>query len=54
MLPNPNDELRLIVRKLAEKSDCFIVLNRLAVDILKNDNDLKDTKIVCIPHGIPP
>jgi len=41
-----------IVKAIAKKAKRIIVLNKLAIDILREDYDIDDSKIVVIPHGI--
>lgn len=52
VLPAPSGYRKKIIRAIAEKSDCIVVMNKFAVEVLRNDYDLKDSKIVVIPHGI--
>lgn len=52
VLPNPNDKLKKVVQSLAEKSMYLIVMTKKAVEILRNDYEIK-TNIEIIPHGIP-
>lgn len=52
VLPGPNEKLKKVVQALADKSVSIIVMNNIAVDILKNDYGIK-TLIEVIPHGIP-
>ena len=52
VLPNPSDYRKKIVQLIAEKSDCLIVMNKFAVEILRADYALKDSKIIVIPHGV--
>ncbi|MBN2541262.1 glycosyltransferase [bacterium] len=52
VLPNPDPELKKIVRSLAKHSSCISVMTAKGIDILREDYNLK-TKIVMIPHGIP-
>ena len=52
VLPTPNEKLRSVVRAIADRVDCIIVMNSKAIDILQKDYFItKD--IVVVPHGIP-
>jgi len=46
------DSRKRIVQTIAKKAKKIIVLNRLAINILKNDYDVDESKITVIPHGI--
>lgn len=50
--PNPDDERKRIVQSISRKALCLIVMNKLAVDMLRSDYKI-DTEIVVIPHGVP-
>ena len=52
VLPSPNEELKKVVQSLAEKCVCLVVMNTIAIDILKNDYNITKP-IEFIPHGIP-
>ncbi len=52
VVPNPPESIKSIVRYIAKKSACLIVMAHKAVDILNNDYEIQDTNIVVIPHGI--
>ena len=52
VLPAPSEHRKNIVQSIAKNSKYLIVLSRSAIKILKEDYNLKDTKIVFIPHGI--
>lgn len=52
VLPCPSSMRREIIRYIAEKSECLIVMNNLAVDILRDDYGLRNTNIEVIHHGI--
>ena len=47
-----NDARKRIVQMIAKKARYVIVLNKLAINILKEDYGVDDSKIVVIPHGI--
>ena len=50
--PAPSLYRKKIVQSIAENSEYLIVLSQSAINILKDDYNLKDEKIVFIPHGI--
>jgi glycosyltransferase involved in cell wall biosynthesis len=52
VLPTPNEELKEVVRQIAEKVNCIVVMNNKAIYILRNDYGI-NTDIAVIPHGIP-
>ncbi len=52
VLPKPNNQLKKVVQNLAEKSVCFIVMTKNAVEILRKDYEINNP-IKVIPHGIP-
>lgn len=52
VLPNPDPQLRKVVRAIAEKVKAIIVMTKTGVDILRRDYDLV-TDIHVVPHGIP-
>ncbi|MHA1885662.1 MAG: glycosyltransferase, partial [Promethearchaeota archaeon] len=52
VIPNPNDKLKKIIRKLAKKSSYFVVMTNKGIDILRKDYDIKK-EIIVIPHGTP-
>jgi len=52
VLPAPSRYRKKIVQLLAEESNCIVVMNKLAVDILRKDYKLRDSRIAVIPHGI--
>ena len=52
VVPNPSDNIRNIIQYLAKKSNCLVVMNKLAIEILKKDYGIKDAKIEVIHHGI--
>lgn len=52
ILPNPDNKLKKVVRTLAEKSSCFIVMTKNGINILREDYEIK-TDIIIIPHGTP-
>ncbi|MBI3588937.1 MAG: glycosyltransferase [Candidatus Liptonbacteria bacterium] len=52
-IPDPEDDLKNIVRAIVDKSRAVIVMNSLSKDILKNDYGIDETKIRLVPHGIP-
>ncbi len=53
VLPDPDDQIRKVVQSIARKAACLIVMNNLAIDILRNDYGLNN-EIIVIPHGIHP
>jgi len=52
IFPAPSEKRKNIIRAIAKKSKYLIVMNELAIEILRNDYELKDSEIVVIPHGI--
>ena len=52
VIPNPEDKLKKIVRKLAKKSSYLVVMTNKGIDILRKDYNIKK-KIFFIPHGTP-
>lgn len=52
LLPHPNDRLKNIVQSIARYARCLIVMTPRAIEILKNDYNIKSA-IEIIPHGIP-
>ena len=52
VIPNPDDKLKKIVRQLAKKSLCLVVMTKSGIDILRKDYNIK-TEILFIPHGTP-
>ena len=52
VLPYPSGNRKKIIRSIAGKSDCLIVMSKYAVEILRRDYGPINSKIVVIPHGI--
>ena len=52
VLPKPNDKLKRVVRALANKVKCIIVMTNVASEILKKTYKVK-TPIAVVPHGVP-
>ncbi len=52
VMPNPPDNIKSIIQYLAMKSNCLIVMNKFAVDILRKDYGIKNTRIDVVHHGI--
>ncbi|MFX1575393.1 MAG: glycosyltransferase [Promethearchaeota archaeon] len=52
VIPNPEDKLKKIVRKLAKKSSYLVVMTNKGIEILRKDYDIKK-EIFVIPHGTP-
>jgi glycosyltransferase involved in cell wall biosynthesis len=50
--PSPRRKMKEIVQQIAKKSSCITVMNKIAVEILRNDYELKNANIEIIPHGI--
>jgi glycosyltransferase involved in cell wall biosynthesis len=50
--PNPPESIKSIIQYLAKKSKCLVVMNKFAVDILRKEYGVKNTKIEVIHHGI--
>ncbi|MFH1404139.1 MAG: glycosyltransferase family 4 protein [Candidatus Altiarchaeota archaeon] len=53
VLPNPDKKMKRVMQSIAERSKCLVVMNNMAIDILKNDYGLVNSEIFLIPHGIP-
>lgn len=51
VLPNPNNKLKKIVRKIVDNSDSVIVMTNTSAAILKRDYGIAERKIVVISHG---
>lgn len=55
VLPNPDEKRKKVVKFIADRSSCIVVMNNTAVRILRKDYGLKNGyDIAIIPHGIPP
>jgi len=52
VIPKPDKRLRNVVRSIAKKVKCIIVMTNKGVDILRKDYDIT-TDIAIVPHGIP-
>src|SRR3989344_2939825 len=52
ILPNPESDLKNVVRQLADFSSAFIVMAEKGIEILRSDYGLTN-EIYFIPHGIP-
>ncbi|MHA1291701.1 MAG: glycosyltransferase [Promethearchaeota archaeon] len=52
IIPNANKKLKKIVRILANKAKCIIVMAKIGINILRDDYGIED-KIIFIPHGTP-
>jgi glycosyltransferase involved in cell wall biosynthesis len=52
LLPGPNERLRRVVKSLAERAVCLVVMNSKGINILREDYEI-DTEIAVYPHGIP-
>jgi len=52
VIPNPDDKLKKIVRKLAKKSSFLVVMTNKGIDILRKDYKIKK-EIFLIHHGTP-
>ena len=53
VLPNPDKARKRIVKSLCKKSSVIIVMAKKAIEILKNDYEIEESKLFFIPHGIP-
>jgi len=51
VLPNPNAQLRKQVKKISVFAKCILVMTNRSAEILSRDYNIKDNKIVVIPHG---
>lgn len=52
ILPNPDEKLKKVVQETAKRAEGIIVMTNTAINILREDYDIKDTKIHLIPHGV--
>ncbi len=53
ILPNPEEERRKVVKKIAARASAIIVMAEAAVEILSKDYGIEKSKIYVIPHGTP-
>ena len=53
VLNRPSISQRAIVREMAERCECLVVMSRLAVDLLEKSYAIPREKVRVIPHGIP-
>ncbi len=53
VLPNPDDHLREVTRRLVARADATVVLAKKAVDILAEDYGVHDVSVRYVPHGVP-
>ena len=53
VLPNPEEERRKVVKRIAAKASAIIVMAETAVDILNKDYGIERSKIYVIHHGTP-
>ena len=53
VLKRPSKSQRAIVREMAERCECLVVMSRLAVDLLETSYGIPPETIRVIPHGIP-
>ena len=51
VLPNPNEKIKEVVRKIADYSDYLIVMTATSKAILMKDYGIAETKISVISHG---
>lgn len=54
VLPQPRQDIRDAVRRIAERSDAMVVMVNVGAKILVEDYGLDPTRLVTIPHGVPP
>jgi len=54
ILPNPNEKLKQVVQAIAERVESIVVMTNTGIQILKEDYNIKNTKIHLIPHGVHP
>ncbi len=52
ILPNPDNHIKRIMKKIAHYSSKIVIMNRLGLNILKDNYDIKKN-IEIIPHGTP-
>lgn len=52
-IPDPEDDLKGIVRTIVDRSKAVIVMNALSQQILENEYGISPEKVKLIPHGIP-
>ena len=53
VLPDPNDDIKTIVRAIAKRSSAIIVMAHNGKEILSNDYGVEKRKIYVIHHGAP-
>lgn len=53
VLDRPSAAQRAIVREMAERCECLVVMSRLAVDLLETSYSVPRNRVRVIPHGIP-
>ncbi len=53
VLPDPPEGIRRTLIRIAESSDHLVVLNPVAIEILKTDYGISEAKISSIHHGVP-
>ncbi len=53
VLNRPSKSQRAIVREMAERCECLVVMSHLAVDLLEKEYAIPPETIRVIPHGIP-
>lgn len=53
VLTDPSPGQAKVMRELARLSDRLVVMNSLAIPMLTKTFNVDDSKIACIPHGIP-
>jgi glycosyltransferase involved in cell wall biosynthesis len=53
VLDRPSKSQRAIVRAMAERCECLVVMSHLAVDLLESSYSIPRGAIRVIPHGIP-
>ena len=51
VLPNPNEKIKKVVKRIAELSDKIIVLTQKSKALLIKDYEYSDAKVKMIPHG---
>ena len=53
VIPDPERNLKNVVRSISRYADCLVVMTNHAKKILEQDYGIKTKKINIIPHGIP-
>jgi len=53
VLPNPEKEMKRVVKHIAKHSTALVVMNKISGSVLKKIYNIEPKKVYFIPHGIP-